>query len=366
MMIKARESLKFWLERIDWKMAIRSGIAATLAFTIGTYITHFLDRPDRLASGLWTTLTTIIVLQAYLGSTYRASWNRFLGVLIGSITGSVFTQYLGPGPWQLGVCVGSTVILCAVLTLPESYRVASVSAAVVMVLWSFNQELSPWKFGFYRFMDTCIGIALAVIIANTIFPAKAVDKLRKDVAETIRKLNQLYRMVFIIERHEVPFQELSDEISVQLFENRETLEYLKPEMADQVDTWSLILNDIDTLYEAIQSLANVYNPTTREMFDSELADHIMQVIDQSNSGFRDIALLIEKEKKETTDNNLEETVKNLLLEQQRYRETHAIRKYPIDAVETFFVFFYTLKSILELLQKMEAKALTLNRERGLR
>jgi uncharacterized membrane protein YccC len=215
-MIKVRDQFRLWLERIDWKMAIRSGIAGMVAFTLGTYITHYLDRPDRLASGLWTTLTAIIVLQAYLGSTYKASWNRFLGVLIGSVMGALFTEYLGPGPWQLGLCVFATVIVCALIALPESYRVASVSAAVVMVLWSFNQELSPWIFGFYRFMDTCIGIALAVIVAHTIFPEKAVDKLRKDVADTIRKLNQLYRMVFIIEPNDVPFQTLSDEISVQL------------------------------------------------------------------------------------------------------------------------------------------------------
>lgn len=364
-MIKLKDSFNFWLERIDWRMAIRSGIAASVAFTLGTFITHYLDRPDRLASGLWTTLTAIIVLQAYLGSTYRASWNRFLGVFIGSITGALFTQYIGPGPWQLGVCVGSTVILCAILTLPESYRVASVSAAVVMVLWSFNRELSPWLFSFYRFMDTCIGIALAVIVAHTVFPQKAIDKLRTDVADTVRKLNQLYRMVFIIEPHDIPFQELSDEITIQLYENRETLELIKPELVEQIDTWSLILNDIDTLYESIQSLANVYNQTTREMFDTDLSDHLMQVIDDSNAGFRDIALLIEKDKKETVPNHLEATVKTLVAEQQRYRETHSTRQYKIEAVETFFVFFYTLKYVLETLQKMEAKALTLNREKGL-
>lgn len=364
-MIKFRDHFQTWLERIDWKMAIRSGLAGAIAFAIGTYITHYLDRPDRLASGLWTTLTTIVVLQAYLGSTYKASWNRFLGVLIGSVMGALFTEYLGPGPWQLGLCVASTVITCALITLPESYRVASVSAAVVMVLWSFNQALSPWMFGFYRFTDTCIGITLAVIIAHTIFPEKAVDKLRKDVADTVRKLNQLYRMVFIIEPNDVPFQELSDEINVQMFENRETLQILKPEMAEQIDTWSLILNDIDILYESIQSMANVYNQTTREMFDTELSDQLMEVIDKSNAGFRDIALLIEKEKKETVANPLHETIDRLINEQQRYRETHATRQYKIQAVETFFVFFYTLKNVLETLEKMEAKALTLNREKGI-
>jgi len=364
-MLKVRDHYQLWLQRIDWKMAIRSGIAGALGFALGTYITHYLDRPDRLASGLWTTLTSIIVLQAYLGSTYKASWNRFLGVFIGSLMGALFTEYLGPGPWQLGLCVATTVIVCALITLPESYRVASVSAAVVMVLWSFNQTLSPWMFAFYRFTDTCIGITLAVIIAHTIFPEKAVDKLRKDVAETVRKLNQLYRMVFIIEPDDVPFQDLSDEIAIQLLENRETLEILKPEMAEQIDTWTLILNDVETLYESIESMAHVYNQTTREMFDSELSDHLMEVIDKSNAGFRDIALLIEKEKKETVANPLQETIDSLIAEQQRYRETHATRQYKIEAVETFFVFFYTLKTVLETLEKMESKALTLNREKGL-
>jgi hypothetical protein len=101
------------------------------------------------------------------------------------------------------------------------------------------------------------------------------------------------------------------------------------------------------------------------MFDTELSDQLMEVIDRSNAGFRDIALLIEKEKKETVANPLHETIDHLITEQQRYRETHATRQYKIEAVETFFVFFYTLKSVLETLEKMEAKALTLNREKGL-
>jgi uncharacterized membrane protein YgaE (UPF0421/DUF939 family) len=169
-----------WLGRIDWKMAIRTGIVATLGLVIGTAATHLTNRPDRLASGLWTTLTAVVVLQAYIGGTYAASWNRFLGVLIGSFTGGLLTSYFGSGPLQLGFGVAFTVLLCGVLNLKESYRIASVSFAVVCVLWGFSTGINPWEFSLYRFIDSCVGIALAVIVAHTVFPFQ-VSQDRKSV-----------------------------------------------------------------------------------------------------------------------------------------------------------------------------------------
>lgn len=355
-----------WLDRIDWKMAIRTGIVATLSFIIGTATAHLGHRPDKMASGLWTTLTAVVVLQAYIGGTYKASWNRFLGVLIGSITGGLLTSLFGSGPLQLGFGVAFTVLLCGAVGLSESYRIASVSFAVICVMWAFSTQITPWVFSFYRFVDSCIGIALAVIIAHTVFPFQVTKKIRIDMADSVRKINQLYRMAFVLEPHQVPYRQLTGEIDDLLYANRQMLDLLKPELlmgSTAHDVWNIMLLQIENLYEAVVSLGDVYNEKIRTIFDDPLANHIMHVTDESNAGFREVALLIQNEEEIETSSELAKTLQELKNEQLRFRSTKATRQLGIEDLESFFVFFYGLKNVLEILQKIEAQALTLNKDK---
>jgi uncharacterized membrane protein YgaE (UPF0421/DUF939 family) len=333
------------IERLDWKIAIRVGIAAIAAWSLGILFTKLFDRPDRLASGLWTTLTAIIVLQAYLGGTYMASWNRFLGVLIGSITGGFFTSLFGSSPLSLGISIALTIMFCSILNLKESYRISSVSAAVVMILWGFSEQVSPWVFSFFRFIDSCLGILIAMVVAHTVWPTHVTKKLRADMGTTLRKLNQLYRMVFIIEAQEESYQALVKDIDDHLVKNRELLDILKPELmlkSQHMETWSILTTDTERLFESIISLGSAYSQSTRSIFDINLSNYLMEVMDQSNTAFRDVALMIEAEKKDDPSYSLALTLKQLKEEQLRFRAANSTRQYSLDAVENFFVFFYAL------------------------
>src|SRR5262245_3522074 len=88
-----RGRISRWFRKIlaatEAKIAIKTGIAASVSLAIGLSYAEVFDRPDIFVSGLWCVMAAIVVMQAHLGGTYRAAWVRFLGVLIGSIAGAV-------------------------------------------------------------------------------------------------------------------------------------------------------------------------------------------------------------------------------------------------------------------------------------
>jgi uncharacterized membrane protein YgaE (UPF0421/DUF939 family) len=185
-----------WLNQIEWKIAIKTGLTASLSLTVALTFNHLLKRPDSLISGLWTVLSSIVVIQAYLESTYNAAWARFLGVFVGSCLGGIFTSIFGAShAFTLGISIFFTIVACSMINLKESFRIACLSVAVVNVLWGLNPNVSPWVFAFFRFIDSCIGIFIAIIISHILWPFQAMKNMRKIFAETLSSMNQTYMLV---------------------------------------------------------------------------------------------------------------------------------------------------------------------------
>ncbi|MBA3957208.1 MAG: FUSC family protein [Parachlamydiaceae bacterium] len=353
--------LKEFGNRIEYKVAIKTGLAGALGWTIGTWFSHLTKRPDSLVSGLWCTVAAIVVLQANIGGTYQAAINRFLGVFIGSVLGGFCTSLFGSNPQSLALSIFCTVIICSFLNIKDSLRIACMSVSMVMILWDLHPVTSPWDFAFFRFIDSCLGILIGVGIAHVIWPFQAARKLRLNIAQCLLSMNQLYQFI----RHttdwnptaEAEFTRLVGEIDSQMEQNKQFLEEAKLELIMQplrLDNWSLLQSHLEKMFTEVISLRQVYT-TSKKIFAIALDAPLTEVQNQIENTLTYMSQQLNQRKPVGALTELSSSLAQLQVDLLNFRNTHATSKYNFQEVESFFVFSYELTAVVEELLEIAQK-----------
>src|SRR5579871_2392798 len=83
--------------------------------------------------GYWGSISAIIVLQSNVGATVSASRDRMLGTLIGAALGFAFSLF-GVLPWNFILAVLTAIVVCGLLGLRNSSRLAGVTIAIIMLV----------------------------------------------------------------------------------------------------------------------------------------------------------------------------------------------------------------------------------------
>ena len=139
-------------ERI--RQAVETGITGVTCM----YVARWLQLPE----WYWAVISALIVRQGNPGDTFGASWTRITGTAIGALVGGAFANLWGSEPWAFGIAVSAAVLACAALKLTASYRLSSVTVAIVMLINHSN--VSPWKIALHRFVEVALGIVVAVLL----------------------------------------------------------------------------------------------------------------------------------------------------------------------------------------------------------
>jgi len=117
----------------------------------------------------YAVLSVIVVMQPTLGTTWQSSLRRIGGTLVGIPLGGLLAMYHVPAPWALGVGVAAAVGICTRLDLRDGVSVSAFALASIVV----NHPNEPWLFAAHRFLDTMIGIAIAVAVNRLFWPPRA-------------------------------------------------------------------------------------------------------------------------------------------------------------------------------------------------
>lgn len=346
-------------QALDWKFATRAALAATSALMIGSYFSNLFNRPDYLVSGLWCAITSVIVLQGLLGSTYKAAWNRFLGVIFGSFLGGVFSILFGSDPFSLGLGVFFTVIACSIFRLEESYRIAAASTVIVVALGGNHPEISPLAFSFFRFMDSTLGIIVGMAASLLVFPARGSKRIRAGIID-ILKIQKTRLTVLLNARVTGQFPEPSSEFSSKIVPILYRLQLVQEESkfewalgSESRDFYKALLNEVEDLYNEMISFDYVNHPSVWEIFDKDIHKQIDTIDLTTRESFNLVISSLENDEKLEESSRLKATMEGLNQELLHFREKKITRQYNLDDVEGFFVYFYSLKSILHAMQKIE-------------
>lgn len=364
--IKSRSFSSLWkklLTLTEAKQAFKTGLAASISFLLGLFFADLFDRPDTIVSGLWSVLTAIVVMQANLGGTYSAAWIRFLGVLVGSIAGAVFINAIGNDALSLGISVFCTIVICALLNIKDSFRIAGLSTAIIVVLGGLHPAVNPWLFSLYRFIDSCIGIFVALAISRFILPAKAIEDIRINITKILNLLGKYYLLSTSLEPEASSLSNTLEsqfiEIDDLLQENRDNREAAELELVDKPskgEYWVALSDQLETIFEAVNSLRYVQKSMLSKIFDDMLSNSVEEVIDKTNIAFESMENAIRNSKIGVGFPALEAALANMTSELSRFRGTRTTRKFNLDDVESFYVYFYSLRTIGESIIKMSKKS----------
>ena len=160
--------------------AAKTAVAAALSWWIALRF--------GLHDGYWGAISAIIVLQSNFGATITASRDRILGTVIGAAFGFAFSLF-GVLPWNFILAVVSAIILCGLLGLRNSSRLAGVTISIVMLV----QKTGPhWLLALHRVGEVFLGIVVAVAVSTFVLPDRARLRLRDGLAQEFLVLNAFF------------------------------------------------------------------------------------------------------------------------------------------------------------------------------
>ncbi len=144
-----------------------------------------------LHDGYWGSISAIIVLQSNVGSTVTASRDRFLGTLIGAAIGFSFSLF-GVLPWNYILAVLAAIIVCGLLGLRSSSRLAGVTITIIMLV---HKDGPRWGLALDRVSEVVLGIVVALAVTTLVLPDRARLRLRDGLAQEFLVLGAFFEAI---------------------------------------------------------------------------------------------------------------------------------------------------------------------------
>jgi uncharacterized membrane protein YccC len=177
------EGLLTWERKRLLIHAAKTALAATLCWWLALLF--------GLHDGYWGAISAIIVLQSNFGATITASRDRILGTLIGALFGFSFSLFWWL-PWNYVLAVLSAIIVCGLLGLRSSSRLAGVTITIVMLVQNTG---SHWTVALDRVGEVFLGIVLALAVSTLVFPDRARLRLRDGLAQEFLVLGAFFEAI---------------------------------------------------------------------------------------------------------------------------------------------------------------------------
>jgi hypothetical protein len=102
---------------------------------------------------------------------------------------------------------------------------------------------------------------------------------------------------------------------------------------------------------SLQALEDVFNLTIEEIFDEGLKQQTQHAVEVIGFSLKELALKLKTGQTSFDFNLLENVQVSLHQDLARFRSTHSTKKYSLDIIEEYFVFFYQFKQLIKILQE---------------
>ena len=142
--------------------------------TVAGLLAYVLAKIFTLPQGYWAVFSAIIIMQASVGGSVKATIDRVIGTIGGAVAGGA-VGYVVPhqSVWSLGVAVAIALVpLTLVAALWPNYRIAPLTAVIVL-LTPGAQQLGPVDSALYRLVEITLGSFVGLGVSLVLLPARA-------------------------------------------------------------------------------------------------------------------------------------------------------------------------------------------------
>ncbi len=230
------------------KQAVKTAIAGVISL--------FVTKLFRLPEGYWAAISALIVMQSNLGATLSASRTRLAGTAVGAVIGGLFFAMFGTNILGFALAVTIAFMVCDLLRLAESQRLATVTVAIIMLIGRTN---AAWIVALHRFTEVALGILIALLVSLTLWPNHARRSVRQGLADLLLKLGTFYQAVMRSYRRQpgAPIDARKEEVSSAIRKNSDLLQYALQESFGPMkerESLALLAHQVERLFRAVETM----------------------------------------------------------------------------------------------------------------
>ena len=184
--------MKPWNDLHVWAGANATALRLCFRMTVAGLLAYVLAYFFTLPQGYWAVFSAIIITQASVGGSIKATIDRLIGTVGGAVAGAA-TAYAIPhnSAFTLGVAlVMALVPLTLVAALRPNYRIAPLTAVIVL-LTPGAQQLGPLGSAYYRIFEIALGSVVGLGVSLVLLPARAHGLVIGAVARMLSDLADL-------------------------------------------------------------------------------------------------------------------------------------------------------------------------------
>jgi uncharacterized membrane protein YgaE (UPF0421/DUF939 family) len=135
------------------QLAVRAGAGASLALIIAQVLK--LDYP------IFAFIAAVTVTDLKPAQTRDLGLVRVMATFVGAVLGATLSSLLPAEAWSVGVSVTIAILIAEVLRAREGGRVAGYICGLIVL----DQNIAPWHYATFRFVETVLGVSVAWLIS---------------------------------------------------------------------------------------------------------------------------------------------------------------------------------------------------------
>jgi uncharacterized membrane protein YgaE (UPF0421/DUF939 family) len=137
------------------QLAVRASVAAGASLALAQYF--------ELQYPLYAMIAAVIVTDLSRAETSRLGLRRLGATVIGATCGASMSRLLPPSPWGIAFSIFLAMLICHIVRAPEGAKVAGYTSSIVVL----THGADPFVYGFWRFVETGLGITVAWLVSLT-------------------------------------------------------------------------------------------------------------------------------------------------------------------------------------------------------
>ena len=146
---------------------IQTLLAVMFSFLGTFYFTTIFHEPTSMVGALWAVISTIIVLENTNTETFNSAKKRLIGSFIGAFISAIYLFFFHFTLFGFIIAIGIGIILCILLNIAQSIKLTTITISIVILVSTVAQDLNPFSNAILRFVESAIGIGVAITIAMT-------------------------------------------------------------------------------------------------------------------------------------------------------------------------------------------------------